>query len=72
MLRGSLFLVKNLADYVSHAKNAIGYDYLFITTNGALAIPETVKAVLDAGLDSIKFSISAGNVRNLPKNTGAR
>lgn len=56
---GESFLVKNLAEYVKLAKDT-GYEYLFITTNGALATPDKVKPVLDAGLDSIKFSISAG------------
>lgn len=56
---GESFLVKNLAEYIREAKR-IGYEYLFITTNGALAVPERAKAALDAGLDSIKFSISAG------------
>ncbi|MCR4337561.1 MAG: radical SAM protein [Candidatus Omnitrophica bacterium] len=56
---GESFLVKSLPEYVAEAKR-IGYEYLFITTNGALATPDRAKAVLDAGLDSIKFSISAG------------
>lgn len=56
---GESFLVKELPEYVKRAKD-IGYEYLFITTNGALATPERAKAVIDAGLDSIKFSISAG------------
>lgn len=56
---GESFLVKNLAQYIAEAKR-IGYEYLFITTNGALAVPERAKAALGAGLDSIKFSISAG------------
>lgn len=56
---GESFLVKNLAQYIVKAKE-IGYQYLFITSNGALATPQRAKPVLDAGLDSIKFSISAG------------
>lgn len=56
---GESFIVKNLSEYVKLAKD-IGYEYLFITSNGALATPEKAKPVLDAGLDSIKFSISAG------------
>ena len=56
---GESFLVKNLHEYVAYAKE-LGYEYLFITTNGALATPEKAKAVVDAGMDSIKFSISAG------------
>jgi len=57
---GDSFMVKNLHDYVEYAKKEVGYEYIFITTNGALATPERAKPVLDAGLDSIKFSISAG------------
>jgi MoaA/NifB/PqqE/SkfB family radical SAM enzyme len=58
---GESFLVKDLAKYVAYAKETVGYEYLFITTNGALATPERVQPVLDAGLDSIKFSLSAGS-----------
>jgi len=67
---GESFLVKNLEDYVDFAKNKIGYEYLFITTNGALATPERVRPVLDAGLDSIKFSISAGTAATFKKIQG--
>ena len=56
---GDSFMVKNLHEYVEYAKKQVGYDYLFITTNGGLASPDRVKPVLDAGLDSIKFSINA-------------
>ena len=56
---GESFLVRKLANYVGFAKN-LGYRYLFITTNGALATPDRAKPVIDAGLDSLKFSISAG------------
>jgi len=66
---GESFLVKSLADYIKMAKD-IGYEYLFITTNGALATPERAKKVLDAGLDSIKFSISAGKRETYKKIQG--
>ncbi|MFC1462402.1 radical SAM/SPASM domain-containing protein [Verrucomicrobiota bacterium] len=56
---GESFLVDYLPDVAAYAKS-IGFEYLFITTNGSLATPERAKAVLDAGLDSIKFSICAG------------
>jgi len=56
---GESFLVKNLAEYIAYAKN-IGYEYVFITTNGVLVNEKIGKPVLVAGLDSIKFSISAG------------
>lgn len=57
---GEPFMCNDLAEYVQMA-NKIGYNYIYITTNGALATPERVKPVLDAGLNSIKFSINAAN-----------
>jgi len=56
---GEPFVAKHLPAYVEKAKE-IGYEYIFITTNGAGAIPSRAEAVLKAGLGSIKFSIHAG------------
>lgn len=55
---GEPFLVKDLHEYIRHAKE-IGYSYVFINTNGALATPERLREVVEAGVDSIKFSINA-------------
>lgn len=55
---GEPFLIPDLADYVAKAKE-IGYTYVYLTSNGALATPEKIKAVVDSGLDSLKFSINA-------------
>lgn len=55
---GEPFLINDLADYVARAKQ-IGYEYVYLTSNGALATPERLKRVIDAGLDSLKFSINA-------------
>ena len=55
---GEPFLIPDLAEYVGEAKK-IGYTYVYLTSNGALATPEKIRAVIDAGLDSIKFSINA-------------
>ena len=57
---GDPFIHKDLAAFVRHAKQA-GMSYTYISTNGALATPERAKAVIDAGMDSIKFSINAGS-----------
>ena len=43
------------------AKQEAGFDYVFLTTNGALAKPEIVRALMANGLDSLKFSINAGD-----------
>jgi len=56
---GEPLMVKHLPDYVACAK-AVGYDYTYIDTNGALATPKIIRPVVEAGLDSIKFSINAG------------
>lgn len=55
---GEPFLVKELPEYIKLAKE-IGYTYTYLTSNGSLATPEKIRAVIDAGLDSIKFSINA-------------
>lgn len=59
-LSGEAFLYPQLADVIEYAKK-IGYKYTFITSNGALATPEKMKKVLDAGLDSIRFSVNAAD-----------
>jgi len=60
-LLGESFLVKDLPEYIRYAKEEAGIEYVFITTNGSLCTPERLSAVVDAGLDSIKFSINAGS-----------
>ncbi len=54
------FTSPNLEAIIKNAKE-IGYDYIFITTNGSLANEKRLKACIDNGLDSIKFSINAGD-----------
>jgi len=56
---GDPFLHPKLAEYVKTAKQ-IGYSYVYIDTNGSEATPEKIRAVIDAGADSIKFSVNAG------------
>ena len=57
---GEPFLVKNLSEYILIAKK-YGIKRVYITTNGSLASIESVKQCVEAGLDSIKFSINASN-----------
>jgi MoaA/NifB/PqqE/SkfB family radical SAM enzyme len=59
-LLGESFLVKELAEYIKYAKEVVGIEYVFITTNGSMCSPERMIPIIDAGLDSIKFSINAG------------
>jgi pyruvate-formate lyase-activating enzyme len=57
---GEPFMTKGLPDYIKIAKK-YGVLRVYITTNGALATLPRVKKCVDAGLNSIKFSINASN-----------
>lgn len=50
-----------LVDAIRWCKKDLGFSYVFLTTNGSLATPERAKACMAAGLDSLKFSINAGD-----------
>lgn len=50
-----------LVNCVRYAKE-IGFPYLFLTTNGSLAVPDVVDQVMSAGLNSLKFSINASDI----------
>lgn len=56
---GEPFMRQDLAEFIEYAKG-LGFKYIFLTSNGTLATPERAKPALDAGLDSIKFSVNAG------------
>ena len=56
---GDPLIHKDLGSFISAAKG-IGFDYCYISTNGALASEDRIRHIVDAGLDSIKFSINAG------------
>lgn len=54
---GESFTCKWLPEAIKEAKD-VGFQYVFLTTNGSAATPDRVKACMDAGLDSLKFSIN--------------
>lgn len=54
------FASPHLEHFTAYCKK-LGYEYIYISTNASLATPERMKKVIDAGMDSIKFSINAGN-----------
>jgi len=51
---------KALEDHVAFCKE-VGYGYVYFTTNGSLADEARFKRLIDAGTDSIKISINAGD-----------
>lgn len=57
-IAGEPLLYNGLVEVTAYAKE-LGYPYIFMTTNGALATPEKMKALIDAGLNSIRFSVNA-------------
>lgn len=62
-LLGESFLLKELPAHIRYAKEEAGIEYVFLTTNGSLCTPQRLEAVIDAGLDSLKFSINAATPR---------
>lgn len=54
---GESFTCSWLAEAIKEAKD-VGFPYVFLTTNGAAATPQKVKACMEAGLDSLKFSLN--------------
>lgn len=59
---GESFMVpKILIEGIRYLKQELKMPYVFITTNGSLAHPKTVAAAMEAGLDSIKWSVNAAD-----------
>lgn len=54
---GESFTCKWLPEAIREAKE-VGFPYVFLTTNGSAASPDRVRQCMEAGLDSLKFSIN--------------
>lgn len=54
---GESFLLPWLPEAIAEAK-ALGFPYVFLTTNGSLAKAKRTRACFEAGLDSLKFSFN--------------
>jgi MoaA/NifB/PqqE/SkfB family radical SAM enzyme len=50
-----------LVEACTYAKRELGVPYVFITSNGSLAYPDVVERLMDAGLDSLKWSVNAAD-----------
>jgi radical SAM protein with 4Fe4S-binding SPASM domain len=57
---GESFLHPQIFNFIKYAKQK-GIKYVYITTNGQTLNNEKIEEILKSGLDSIKFSIDAGN-----------
>ena len=67
---GESFLVKWLPEAVKLAKET-GFKYVFLTTNGSASTPERIRLCMKEGLNSLKFSLNAGNPMQFAQITGA-
>lgn len=65
-LIGEPFLNPDIAEYVAFCK-AEGFEYIYITTNGGEATPDKLTEVINAGLDSIKFSVNGATIDSYKK-----
>ena len=65
-MTGEPLMNNRLREYVFYAK-ALGFEYIYMTTNGAHANLEIMKELIEAGLNSIKFSINAGTAETYKK-----
>jgi MoaA/NifB/PqqE/SkfB family radical SAM enzyme len=66
---GESMMCKWLPDAIEYAKK-IGFPYVFLTTNGSLATPDRVEAIMKAGLDSLKFSFNNANASQFEEMAG--
>ena len=59
-----------LVDCIRYLKRDIGMPYVFLTSNASMAFPEAVRACMDAGLDSLKWSVNAADEDQFKKIMG--
>lgn len=50
-----------LVEAIEWCKRSLEFPYVFLTSNASLATPEHVEACMDAGLDSLKWSVNASD-----------
>ena len=67
---GESFLYLELAEAIHYAKKEIGFPYVYLTTNGRMAVPAKTRACFAAGLDSLKFSFNFAGREQCKEITG--
>ena len=68
---GESFLYPALPEAIKYAKD-IGFEYVFLTTNGRMATPFNLGACFEAGLDSLKFSFNNADGEQLAEVAGIK
>ena len=57
-------------DYIRYLKKDLEFEYVYISTNGILCTPSNLEKMVDAGIDSIKFSVSSADRENFKRHHG--
>jgi len=66
---GESFLCSWLPEAIRYAKEDCGYPYVFLTTNGRMATEDRLRACMEAGLDSLKFSFNNADAKQFEEVT---
>lgn len=66
----SFMNAKLLIDCIRWCKTDLGFPYVFLTTNGSLCKGRFLHGVMEAGLDSLKFSINAADEQQFAEIVG--
>jgi MoaA/NifB/PqqE/SkfB family radical SAM enzyme len=69
-ITGEPFMNPHLNDYVCYLKKELKIPYVYISTNGIACTPKRLEEIAEAGIDSIKFSISGGNAKSFFQHHG--
>lgn len=56
-----------LVEAIEWTKRGLDFPYVFLTSNASLATPEHVDACMDAGLDSLKWSVNAADAEQFKR-----
>lgn len=68
---GESFMAPDLlVDAVRWCRQELSFDWVFLTANATMASPNTVKRVMEAGLDSLKWSTNFNSREQFKKITG--
>lgn len=59
-----------LVDCARWCKQELGFDWVFLTSNGTTAYPSVVKSLMEAGLDSLKWSLNSWCAKQFTEITG--
>lgn len=69
-ITGEPLMNPKVYDYVRYLKKELGFRYVYISTNGVLCTPKNLVCLVEAGIDSIKYSVSSANRENFMKHHG--